>query len=271
MQRKTSKLKNLLVLSKKKPEKNLLVRIKKTGGRGSNGRITSWQKGGGARKLYRVVEFGQKKLDVPAEVIALEYDPNRNAFLALIQYEDNKEKKYIIAPEGLKVGDKVVFAEKAEAKIGNRMKLKNIPEGTIVYNIELQINKGGVLVRSAGAGAVVQNQEGGYANLKMPSSEVRKVSGECFASVGSVSNSEYRFINWSKAGKTRKKGIRPHVRGSVMNPCDHPHGGGECRTGIGLKHPKTPWGKPALGVKTRNKGKWTSKLIIQRRVKKKRK
>lgn len=270
MQRKTVKMKNLLVLSKKKPEKSLVVRIKRTGGRGSNGRITSRHMGGGARKLYRLVEFGQKRLDVPAEVIALEHDPNRNAFLALIQYED-KEKKYIVAPEGLNVGDKVVFSEKAEAKPGNRMRLKNIPEGTIVYNIELMPNNGGVLVRSAGAGAVVQNHEGGYTNLKMPSSEVRKISGECFASVGSVSNSEYRFINWSKAGKSRKKGVRPHVRGSVMNPCDHPHGGGECRTGIGLKHPKTPWGKPALGVKTRKRNKWTSKLIISRRVKKKRK
>lgn len=271
MQRKTIKLNNLLVLTKKKPEKNLLRRVKRTGGRGSNGRITSRHMGGGARKLYRVVEFGQKRLDVPAEVIALEYDPNRNAFLALIQYEDNKEKKYIIAPEGLKAGDKIIFSEKAEAKIGNRMRLKNIPEGTIVYNIELEAGMGGILARSAGAGAVIQNHEGGYSNLKMPSSEVRKVSSEAFASIGTVSNSEYRFINWSKAGKSRKKGIRPRVRGSAMNPCDHPHGGGECRTGIGLKHPKTPWGKPALGVKTRKKNKWTSKLIIQRRVKKKRK
>ena len=270
MQRKTLKLKNLLVLTKKKPEKNLLVRVKRTGGRGSNGRITSRHIGGGERKLYRLIEFGQKKLDMPAEVIALEYDPNRNAFLALIQYED-KEKKYIIAPEGLKAGDKIIFSEKAEARIGNRMKLKNIPEGTIVYNIELVPNGGGILARSAGAGAMVQNHEGGYANLKMPSSEIRKVPGECFASVGSVSNSEYRFINWSKAGKSRMKGVRPRVRGSAMNPCDHPHGGGEGRTGIGLKHPKTPWGKPALGVKTRKKNKWTSKLIIQRRVKKKRK
>lgn len=270
MQRKTLKLKNLLPLSNKKPEKSLLVRVKKTGGRGSNGRITSWQKGGGARKLLRLVEFGQKKLDMPAEVIALEYDPNRNAFLALIQYED-KQKKYIVAPEELKAGDKIIFSDKAEAKTGNRMRLKNIPEGSIIYNIELEPGKGGILVRSAGSFAVLQNYEGGYANIKMPSSEVRKIPGDCFASIGKVSNSEYRFINWSKAGKSRKKGIRPHVRGSVMNPCDHPHGGGECRTGIGLKHPKTPWGKPALGVKTRNKSKWTSKLIIQRRVKKKRK
>ncbi len=271
MQRKTLKLKNLSVLTKnKKPEKSLLTRIKRTGGRGSNGRMTSRHIGGGARKLYRMVEFGQSKLNIPAQVLALEYDPNRTAFLALVEYED-KEKKYMIAPEGLKIGDSVVTADKADAKPGNRMRLKNIPEGTIVYNIELEPDRGGKMVRSAGAGAVILNHEGGYSNIKMPSSEIRRLPENCFATVGSVSNSEYRFVNWSKAGKTRKKGIRPHVRGSVMNPCDHPHGGGECRSPIGLKYPKTPWGKHALGVKTRRKNKWTSKLIIQRRVKKKRK
>lgn len=270
MQRKKTKMKNFLVLTKKKPEKSLTVRIKRTGGRGSDGRITTRHIGGGARKLYRIVEFAQKRINESAEIIALEYDPNRNAFLALIQYEDG-QKKYIIAPEELKVGDKIIFADKAEATVGNRMRLKNIPEGTTVYNVELQPNKGGSLVRSAGTGAILQNYEGGYAKLKMPSSEIRKISGECFASIGKVSNSEYRFINWSKAGTSRNKGVRPAVRGSVMNPCDHPHGGGEGRTGIGLKHPKTPWGKPALGVKTRKKNKKSSKLIINRRVKKKRK
>lgn len=270
MQRKKTKMKNFLVLTKKKPEKSLTVRIKRTGGRGSDGRITTRHIGGGARKLYRIVEFAQKRINESAEIIALEYDPNRNAFLALIQYEDG-QKKYIIAPEELKVGDKIIFADKAEATVGNRMRLKNIPEGTTVYNVELQPNKGGSLVRSAGTGAILQNYEGGYAKLKMPSSEIRKISGECFASIGKVSNSEYRFINWSKAGTSRNKGVRPTVRGSAMNPCDHPHGGGEGRTGIGLKHPKTPWGKPALGVKTRKKNKKSSKLIINRRVKKKRK
>jgi len=270
MQRKKTKMKNFLVLTKKKPEKSLTVRIKRTGGRGSDGRITTRHIGGGARKLYRIVEFAQKRINESAEIIALEYDPNRNAFLALIQYEDG-QKKYIIAPEELKVGDKIIFADKAEANVGNRMRLKNIPEGTTVYNVELQPNKGGSLVRSAGTGAILQNYEGGYAKLKMPSSEIRKISGECFASIGKVSNSEYRFINWSKAGTSRNKGVRPTVRGSTMNPCDHPHGGGEGRTGIGLKHPKTPWGKPALGVKTRKKNKKSSKLIINRRVKKKRK
>ncbi|MFA5228559.1 MAG: 50S ribosomal protein L2 [Candidatus Paceibacterota bacterium] len=270
MQRKKVKIKNFLTLTKKKPEKSLTVRIKRTGGRGSSGRITTRHIGGGARKLYRIVEFAQKIMDVPAEVMAIEYDPNRNAFIALIQYEGGI-KKYIVAPEEMKAGDKIIFSDKAEAKIGNRMKLKNIPEGTMIYNIELQPNKGGVLVRAAGTGAILQNYESGYAKLKMPSSEIRRVSGECFASIGKVSNSEYRFINWSKAGTSRRKGVRPAVRGSAMNPCDHPHGGGEGRTGVGLKHPKTPWGKPALGVKTRKKNKKSSILIIDRRVKKKRK
>jgi len=268
MQRKTLKMKNLLVLSKKKPEKGLLVRIKRTGGRGSDGRITSRHMGGGARKLYRLVDFGETKMNVWGTVIALEYDPNRNAFLMLVEYED-KEKKYLIAPEKIKVGDKVINAEKAEATVGNRMKLKNIPEGAMVYNIELVPGSGGKIVRSAGTCATVLNHEGNYSHIKMPSTEVRKILSECYASIGIVSNSEYRFINWSKAGKSRKKGIRPHVRGSVMNPCDHPHGGGECRSPIGMKYPKTPWGKHALGVKTRNKTKWTSKLIVQRRNKKK--
>ncbi|MCK9578641.1 50S ribosomal protein L2 [bacterium] len=265
------KLDNLKVLTKnKKPEKNLLVRIKKTGGRGSNGRITSWQKGGGSRKLYRLVDFKQTKQDIPGEVIALEYDPNRTAFIALIKYDDG-DKKYIIAPHGLKVGTRIITAEKAEPEIGNRMKLKNIPEGSMIYNIELESGMGAKLVRSAGSCAVLLNRDAGYAQIKMPSSEVRKISEECFASLGTVSNPEHRFIRWEKAGKSRRKGIRPHVRGSAMNPCDHPHGGGECGSPIGMAYPKTPWGKHALGVKTRNKRKWTSKLIVQRRVKKKRK
>jgi large subunit ribosomal protein L2 len=265
------KLDNLKVLTKnKKPEKNLLVRIKRTGGRGSNGRITTWQTGGGARKLYRLVDFKQTKKDIPAEVIALEYDPNRTAFIALIKYEDG-EKRYIIAPHGLKVGTKIITAEKAEPEIGNRMKLKNIPEGSMIYNIELECDMGAKLARSAGSCAVLLNRDAGYAQIKMPSSEIRKISEECYASLGSVSNPEHRFIRWEKAGKSRRKGIRPHVRGSAMNPCDHPHGGGECGSPIGMAYPKTPWGKHALGVKTRNKRKWTSKLIVQRRVKKKRK
>ncbi|MFA5008976.1 MAG: 50S ribosomal protein L2 [Candidatus Paceibacterota bacterium] len=264
---------NLKVLTKgKKPEKSLLIRIKNTGGRGSDGRITSRHRGGGARKLYRLVDFKQPKKDIPAEVISLEYDPNRTGFIALLKYEDNV-KKYILAPQGLKVGDKIIVADKAEAKLGNRMRLKNIPEGLMIYNLELEPDRGGKLVRSAGAGAVILNYDpdSGYCNIKMPSSEIRKISGECFASIGSVSNEEYRFIRWEKAGKSRKKGIRPHVRGTAMNPCDHPHGGGECGSPIGMAYPKTPWGKHALGVKTRSKNKWTNKLIVSRRIKKKRK
>lgn len=266
---KKKKANNLKSLSKKKAEKKLVLRVKKSGGRGTSGRITSRHKGGGARKLYRLVDFKQLKRDVPAEVVALEYDPNRTAFLALLQYSDG-EKSYIIAPQALKVGDKVLASAKTEVRPGNRMKLKNIPEGTMIYNLELEPDKGGKLVRSAGAAATILSYDAGYANIKMPSSEVRKIPGECYASIGSVSNPEYRFIRWEKAGKSRKKGIRPHVRGTVMNPCDHPHGGGEGRTPIGLKYPKTPWGKHALGVKTR-KNKWTDKLIIKRRIKKKRK
>jgi large subunit ribosomal protein L2 len=263
-------IKNLKLLSKKKPEKGLVLRIKKTGGRGSSGRITSRHIGGGARKLVRLIDFKQGKIDIPAEVLAIEYDPNRNAFIALLEYTD-KDRRYVIAPEGLKAGDKVIIAEKAEAKLGNRMRIKNIPEGTTIYNIELEPDKGAKIVRSAGASAMILSYDAGYANVKMPSSEVRKISGDCYASIGSVSNSEYRFIRWEKAGKSRKKGKRPHVRGTAMNPCDHPHGGGEGRQPIGLKYPKTPWGKHALGVKTRNKNKWTSKLIVSRRIKKKRK
>ena len=263
------KINNLKSLSKKKAEKGLVLRLKRSGGRGSSGRITSRHRGGGARKLYRLIDFKQLKRDVPAEVIALEYDPNRTAFIALLQYED-KEKSYILAPQGLKVGEKIVASPKAEVKPGNRMKLKNIPEGAMIYNIELEPEKGGKIVRSAGSAATILSYDAGYSNIKMPSSEVRKIPGECYASIGSVSNPEHRFIRWEKAGKSRKKGIRPHVRGTAMNPCDHPHGGGEGRTPTGLKYPKTPWGKHALGVRTRKK-KWTSKLIVKRRIKKKRK
>jgi len=251
------------ILTKKEPEKRLVSGLKKKAGRGSFGRITVWHKGGGVKRLYRLIEFGQEKLDKLAKVIALEYDPNRCAYLALIEYED-KERKYIIAPEGLKIGDEIIFSEKAPLVLGNRMKLKNIPIGTFVYNIELEPGRGGKITRSAGNSAQVLAQEQKYIHLKMPSGEIRKILAECFASIGQVSNSEHRFIKLRKAGTARLKGIRPTVRGSAMNPVDHLHGGGEGRTGIGLKHPKTPWEKPALGVKTRKK-KWTDKLIIKRR------
>jgi len=256
------------LLSKEPSEKRLLINIKRSVGRSkASGRITVRHKGGGVKKLYRIIEFSQKRMDAPAKVIALEYDPNRTAFIALIEYQD-KERQYVIAPQGLKVGDETIFSEKAILKAGNRVKLKNIPVGTMVYNIELESGKGGKLVRSAGSSAQVLAQEENYVNLKMPSTEVRKFSAECFASIGTVSNPENRYYRVGKAGKSRLKGKRPHVRGSAMNPVDHPHGGGEGRQPIGLKHPKTPWGKPALGVKTRNRKKWTNKYIIQRRKKK---
>jgi len=259
------------LLSKKRPEKRLLKYIKRRVGRSvSSGEITVRHKGGGVKKLYRIIEFSQTKMNTPAKVIALEYDPNRTAFIALIEYPSTglwqvKEKQYIIAPQDLKVGAEIIFSEKAPLNPGNRIKLKNIPVGINVYNIELEPGKGGKVVRSAGSSAQVLAHDGEYTNLKMPSAEIRKFSGECFASIGMVSNPENRFYTIGKAGKNRHKGIRPHVRGSAMNPVDHPHGGGEGRQPIGLKHPKTPWGKPAFGVKTRNKKKWSNKLIIQRR------
>jgi len=260
-------------LSKKRPEKKLLKYVKRSVGRASSGRISVRHKGGGVKKLYRIIEFSQTRINLPAKVIALEYDPNRTAFIALIEYSDlpsvkaGKQKQYIIAPQGLKIGDEIIFAEKAHLSAGNRTLLKNIPVGTMVYNVELEPGMGGKIVRSAGSSAQVLAQEEEYTSLKMPSTEIRKFRGECFATIGMVSNPENRFYTLGKAGKSRLKGRRPHVRGSAMNPVDHPHGGGEGRQPIGLKHPKTPWGKPALGVKTRNRNKWSNKLIIQRRKK----
>ena len=254
-------------LTKKKPEKKLLKYVKRHVGRSaSSGEITVRHKGGGVKKMYRIIEFSQTKQDMPAKVIALEYDPNRTAFIALIEYTD-KTKQYIIAPQDLKVGNEIIFSEKAALNPGNRVKLKNIPVGTAVYNIELDPGKGGTTVRSAGSSAQILAHDGDHINLKMPSTEVRRFKGDCFATIGMVSNPENRFYTLGKAGKSRHKGRRPHVRGSAMNPVDHPHGGGEGRQPIGLKHPKTPWGKPALGVKTRNKKKWSNKLIISRRKK----
>jgi large subunit ribosomal protein L2 len=256
------------LLTRKRAEKSLLKYVRRSVGRSkASGRITVRHKGGGVKKLYRIIEFSQTIMNSPAKVIALEYDPNRTAFIALIEYTD-KVRQYIIAPQDLKVGDSVIFADKAPLTPGNRIALKNITVGTAVYNIELEPGKGGKMVRSAGSSAQVLAQEDEVTTLKMPSTEVRKVNGNCFASVGMVSNPENRFYRIGKAGKSRLKGRRPHVRGSAMNPVDHPHGGGEGRQPIGLKHPKTPWGKPALGVKTRNTKKWTNKYIIQRRKKK---
>ncbi|PIR02067.1 MAG: 50S ribosomal protein L2 [Candidatus Nealsonbacteria bacterium CG_4_9_14_0_2_um_filter_37_38] len=255
------------ILSKKRPEKRLVISLKKTGGRGNSGRITVRHRGGGAKKLYRIIDFGEEKLNLPAKVISLEYDPYCTAFIMLLQYQDG-EKRYQILPQGLKVGDEIIAADKAEVRLGNRIKLKNIPVGTMVYNIELEPGRGGKMVRGAGTAAKVLAQEGGFTHLILPSTEVRKVKGECFASVGVISRPEHKYVKLGKAGKSRYRGKRPTVRGTAMNPCDHPHGGGEGKTSIGMPGPKTPWGKPARGVKTRRK-KLTDKFIIQRRKKKK--
>lgn len=250
--------------------KQLLRRIKTTGGRSKNtGRITVRHRGGGTRRLWRIIDFGQEHLGVKGKVSGIEYDPNRNAFIALVEYENN-EKGYIVVPVDVKAGDEILCDEKTEVKVGNRMKLKNIPAGTTVYNIELEPGRGGKMVRSAGTAAQVAAHEGKYTHIVLPSSEVRKVLQEAFASIGSVSNPEFRYKRIKNAGAVRNKGRRPRVRGVAMNPVDHPHGGGEGRSGIGMKHPKTPWGKPALGVKTRKK-KWTDKLIVERRKNKRRK
>lgn len=253
----------------KKPEKGLILRIKKTGGRSSSGRITVRHIGGGYRKLYRVVDFGQKNLGLKGKVTAIEYDPNRTSYLILVEYE-NKEKKYILAPHGIKEGDEIIISENAPISLGNRLQLKNIPEGALIHNIEIMPGQGGKIARSAGSSATIMAHEGGFCNLKMSSSEIRKIPSNCFASVGAVSNIDHRFKRRGKAGISRKKGIRPRVRGTTMNPCDHPHGGGEGRSGIGMKHPKTPWGKPALGVKTRKRTE-TNKYMISRRKTKRRK
>lgn len=258
------------VITKKKPEKSLLVYLKKNAGRNNTGRITMRHRGGGSRALYRQMSFGQERLGEKAKVTGIEYDPNRNAYIMLVAYADGA-KRYMLAPHSLKVGDEVVAAEKAEVKTGNRMKLKNIPAGEFVHNIELQPGQGGKLVRSAGAAAKVEAHEGKYTLVTFPSSEIRRILSECFATVGSVSNPEFMYQDLKNAGRSRLKGRRPHVRGSAMNPVDHPHGGGEGRSPIGLKYPKTPWGKRALGVKTRKAKKWTNTFIVQRRKKKKKK
>lgn len=257
-------------LTKKKPEKKLMKVIKRKAGRASSGRISVRHKGGGVKRRYRLVHFGQEYLDKPAKVTALEYDPYRTAFIALVEYPD-KKKGYLLAPKNLKVGDQVITSEKTTVSPGNRMKLKHIPVGTMVYNVEIEPDKGGKLIRSAGAAAQIMAQEDKYTLLRMPSGEVRKVLARCFASIGEVSNAEHRFTKKGKAGRSRWLGKRPAVRGSAMAVVDHAHGGGEGNTSIGLKYPKTPWGKPALGVKTRKKKKWTNKLIVKRRKKKKRK
>ncbi|MFH1582595.1 MAG: 50S ribosomal protein L2 [bacterium] len=262
-------MKQYKILTKKEPEKRLTIRLKNKAGKGGGGRITISHKGGRVKRLYRIINFGQEKMEIPAKVVSIEYDPNRTSFICLLEYAD-KDKRYVIAPDGIKIGDDIICDEKADIKPGNRMKIKNIPVGTQVYNVELEPGKGGKMIRGAGTSAKIMNQEDKFTHLILPSTETRMIPGECFASVGQVSFPEHKFIRIKNAGANRRKGIRPTVRGTAMNPVDHPHGGGEGRSPIGLKHPKTPWGKPALGVKTRKKKKWTKKLIIQRRKKKKR-
>lgn len=251
-------------ITKTTPEKSLVVSLSKNSGRNNQGKITVRHRGGGNRRKYRLVDFKRKKDGIAAKVIGIEYDPNRTANIALICYADG-EKAYILAPAGLKVGMKVMSGAEAEVRPGNCLPLSAIPVGTMVHNIELYPGKGGQLVRSAGNGAQVMAKEGKYATLRLPSGEMRMVPIICRATIGVVGNGEHSLINIGKAGRTRHMGIRPTVRGSVMNPNDHPHGGGEGKTGIGRPGPCTPWGKPALGLKTRKKNKQSNKLIVRRR------
>ena len=251
-------------LSKVKPEKSLLESLKKTAGRNSYGRITVRHHGGGNKIKYRIIDFKRDKVGMPAEVKTIEYDPNRTAFIALVQYEDG-EKRYILAPHGLKVGDHVESGEGADIKPGNCLPIANIPLGTMIHNIELIPGRGGQLVRSAGGAAQLMAKEGAAAQVRLPSGEVRFIKMNCHATIGQVSNIDQENQNRGKAGKTRHLGIRPTVRGSVMNPCDHPHGGGEGKSPVGRPGPVTPWGKPALGYKTRKKNHRTDKQIVKRR------
>ena len=251
-------------LTKKALERSLLAPIKKTAGRNSYGRITVRHHGGGNRRKYRIIDFKRNKMDIAATVLSIEYDPNRSANIALIQYEDG-DKAYIIAPNGLKVGDKVVSGAGADIVVGNALPLTSIPVGTLVHNVELYPGKGAQLARAAGAMAQLMAKEGNYALLRLPSGELRNVPNNCMATVGQVGNLEYENVNIGKAGRKRHMGIRPTVRGSVMNPCDHPHGGGEGKSPIGRPGPVTPWGKPTLGYKTRAKHHRSDKMIVKRR------
>ena len=251
-------------LSKVAPEKSLLESLNKKSGRNSYGRITVRHRGGGNRKKYRVVDFKRNKFDIPAEVLTIEYDPNRSAHIALIKYEDGV-KSYIIAPVGLKVGDTVVAGPSADIKPGNALALQDIPTGTVIHNVELYPGKGAQLARAAGNSAQLMAKEGAYALLRLPSGELRNVPANCMATIGQVGNVDHENVKIGKAGRKRNMGWRPTVRGSVMNPCDHPHGGGEGKSPIGRPGPVTPWGKPALGYKTRAKKKRSDKLIVRRR------
>lgn len=253
-------------ITKVEPEKSLLAPLSKTGGRNAHGKITIRHRGGGMKRKYRIIDFKRNKDGVPAKVASIEYDPNRTANIALLHYVDG-EKRYIIAPHGLKVGEMVESGANADIKVGNALALRNIPVGTVIHNIEMKPGKGGQIARSAGNSAQLMAKEGKYALLRLPSGEIRKILIDCKATIGGVGNIEHENINIGKAGKTRKLGIRPTVRGSAMNPNDHPHGGGEGRTPIGRPSPVTPWGKPTIGYKTRDKNKESNKYIISRRKK----
>ena len=251
-------------ITKSTPEKALTVTLKKHSGRNVRGKITVRHRGGGYRPKYRIIDFKRNKDGIPAKVTAIEYDPNRSANIALVCYADG-EKRYILAPLGLKVGNTIVSGPEADIQVGNALPLANIPVGTLIHNIEMKIGKGGQLVRSAGNAAQLMAKEDNYCQVRLPSGEVRKVRMECRATIGEVGNQDHSNIQIGKAGRKRHMGIRPTVRGSVMNPNDHPHGGGEGKTGIGRVSPVTPWGKPALGLKTRKKNKASNKYIVKRR------
>ena len=253
-------------ITKTTPEKSLVVTLKKKGGRNNQGKITVRHRGGGAKRKYRIIDFKRDKDGVVGTVSSIEYDPNRSANIALIKYADG-EKRYIIAPKGIKVGDKIESGANADIKVGNALPLENIPEGTVVHNVELKAGKGGELARSAGSSVQILGREGKYTLIRLTSGEVRKVLSTCRATIGEVGNADHELVNLGKAGRKRDMGIKPTVRGSVMNPNDHPHGGGEGRAPIGRKGPVTPWGKPALGYKTRKNKKASDKLIVRRRKK----
>ena len=248
-------------ITKKKPEKSLTEHLKKHSGRNSQGKITVRHQGGGNKKTYRIIDFKRNKKDIPAKVTAIEYDPNRSAFIALLTYADG-EKRYILAPLDLKVGDKVVAGETADIKPGNALPLRAIPVGTLIHNVEIKPGKGGQLVRSAGLSAQLMAKEGAFAQVRLPSGEVRKIPMDACATIGTVGNTDHENVRVGKAGRTRHIGVRPTVRG-VMNPCDHPHGGGEGKSPVGMPAPVTPWGKPALGYKTRKHKKYSNRLIVK--------
>ena len=254
-------------ITKKTPEKGLTEYLKKNAGRNNQGKITVRHQGGGNKIKYRVIDFKREKRDIPAKVAAIEYDPNRTAFIALLNYADG-EKRYILAPLGLNVGDTVVAGEQADIKPGNALPIGAIPVGTLIHNVEVKPGRGGQLVRSAGAYAQLMAKEGEYAQVRMPSGEVRKVPMNAYATIGTVGNIDHANVRIGKAGRTRHMGIRPTVRGVVMNPCDHPHGGGEGKSPVGMPAPVTPWGKPALGLKTRKHKKYSNRLIVKRAGKK---